>query len=154
LRVLEQAEYLTRRYHVVVTNPPYMGGKGMNAALKAYAEKNYPNSKSDLFAMFIERCCRLVVPEGVVAMITMQSWMFLSSFEKLRTWMLTEKTLLSMAHLGARGFDTIGGEVVSTTAFVLANKAMANYKGGFVRLVDGQSEAEKIAMFKEAVKAT
>ena len=124
----------------------------MNAELKAFAEKNYPNSKSDLFAMFIERCCRMSVSGGCVAMITMQSWMFLSSFEKLRAWMLGEKTLLTMAHLGARAFDTIGGEVVSTTAFVLSNRKIANYKGGFVRLVDGQSEAEKILMFKDAVK--
>lgn len=89
---------------------------------------------------------------GLVGMITMQSWMFLSSFEKLRAWMLGEKTLLTMAHLGARAFDTIGGEVVSTTAFVLLNRKLANYKGGFVRLVDGQSETEKIAMFMDAVK--
>lgn len=151
LRVLEAAEYLLPRYHVVVTNPPYMGGKGMNAELKAFAEKNYPNSKSDLFAMFIERCCRMSASCGFVGMITMQSWMFLSSFEKLRAWMLGEKTLLTMAHLGARAFDTIGGEVVSTTAFVLSNRKIANYKGGFVRLVDGQSETEKIAMMIDAI---
>ena len=128
-----------------------MGGKGMNTALKAFAEANYPNSKSDLFAMFFERCCALVVPNGFVSRVTMQSWMFLSSFEKLRAWLLSEKTLVSMAHIGARGFDTIGGEVVSTTAFVVCNAYLQNYKGGFVRLVDGVGEAEKIAMFKAAL---
>ena len=151
LTVLSEADYLTQKYHVVITNPPYMGGKGMNAQLKAFAEEKFPNSKSDLFAMFIERCCALAVPHGYVSMVTMQSWMFLSSFEKLREWLLEKKTILSMAHIGARGFDTIGGEVVSTTAFVLANAHLQDYKGGFVRLVDGVGEAEKIALFRNAV---
>ena len=151
LTVLSEADYLTQKYHVVITNPPYMGGKGMNAQLKAFAEEKFPNSKSDLFAMFIERCCALAVPHGYVSMVTMQSWMFLSSFEKLREWLLDKKTILSMAHIGARGFDTIGGEVVSTTAFVLANAHLQNYKGGFVRLVDGVGEAEKISLFHAAL---
>ena len=77
--------------------------------------------------------------------------MFLSSFEKLREWLLDKKTILSMVHIGARGFDTIGGEVVSTTAFVLANAHLQNYKGGFVRLVDGVGEAEKISLFHAAL---
>ena len=148
--VLNQADFLATKYHVVITNPPYMGGKGMNSQLKAFAEENYPDSKSDLFAMFIERCCALAVPYGYVSMVTMQSWMFLSSFEKLRIKLLDSKTILSMAHIGARGFDTIGGEVVSTTAFVLNNRHYADYKGSFIRLVDGVGEAEKVAMFMSA----
>ena len=136
---------------MVVTNPPYLGGKNMNNRLKAYAEENYEMSKRDLFAMFIERCAKRCGPNGTVAMITMQSWMFLSSFEDLRKWILNEKTILSMAHLGARAFDTIGGEVVSTTAFSLANTHVPNYRGGFARLVDGQSEAEKSKMMLEAL---
>ena len=151
LAVLREAAFLSPRYHVVVTNPPYLGGKNMNNRLKAYAEENYEMSKSDLFAMFIERCAKMCVPNGTVAMITMQSWMFLSSFEDLRKWILNEKTILSMAHLGARAFDTIGGEVVSTTAFSLANTHVPNYRGGFARLVDGQSEAEKSKMMLEAL---
>ena len=149
--LLSQADCLAPKYHVVVTNPPYMGSKGMNPGLKAFAEENYPDSKSDIFAMFIERCCALAVPYGYVSMVTMQSWMFLSSFEKLRIKLLDSKTILSMAHIGARGFDTIGGEVVSTTAFVLNNRHYADYKGSFIRLVDGVGEAEKIAMFKAAL---
>ena len=82
-------------------------------------------------------------------MITMQSWMFLSSFEKLREKVLNQNTILSMAHLGPRAFDTIGGEVVQTTAFTLSNVFIPGYQGAFFRLVDGNSEAEKAAMFKE-----
>lgn len=152
LDVINQAYYLSRKYHVVVTNPPYMGGKGMNADLKRFAERLYPDSKSDLFAMFIERCLELVQHQGTIGMITMQSWMFLSSFEKLRTKLLDENTILSMAHLGARGFDSIGGEVVQTTAFTMTNTLIPDYKGAFIRLVDGNNEAEKAAMFQEAVR--
>lgn len=151
-KVLCQADYLSQKYHVVVTNPPYMGGKGMNADLKRFAERLYPDSKSDLFAMFIERCLELVQHQGTIGMITMQSWMFLSSFEKLRTKLLDENTILSMAHLGARGFDSIGGEVVQTTAFTMTNTLIPDYKGAFIRLVDGNNESEKAAMFREAVR--
>lgn len=152
LKVLKQAAFLSPRYHVVVTNPPYLGGKNMNSRLKVFAEDNYPNSKSDLFAMFIERCAKMCVKHGNVAMITMQSWMFLSSFEDLRKAILNEKTLVTMAHLGARAFDTIGGEVVSTTAFTLLNGHVKDYRGGFIRLVDGQNEAEKARMLQEALR--
>lgn len=152
LAVIRQAEYLSPHYHVVVTNPPYMGSKGMNADLKKFAETKYSDSKFDLFAMFIERCLELVQKHGTIGMITMQSWMFLSSFEKLRTKLLDEDTILTMAHLGPRAFDTIGGEVVQTTAFTLTNTHIPDYKGAFLRLVDGNSEAEKSAMFKEAIR--
>ncbi|MBC8229663.1 BREX-1 system adenine-specific DNA-methyltransferase PglX [bacterium] len=121
LQVLRQADYLNPKYHVVIANPPYMGGKGMNGRLKAFAQDNYPDSKSDLFAMSIERNLDMAMRNGMVAMITMQSWMFLSSFEKFRERILNEDTILSMAHLGPRAFDSIGGEVVSTTAFVIEN---------------------------------
>ena len=151
LAVIRQAEYLSPHYHVVVTNPPYMGSKGMNTDLKKFAETKYSDSKSDLFAMFIERCLELVQKHGTIGMITMQSWMFLSSFEKLRTKLLDEDTILSMAHLGPRAFVTIGGEVVQTTAFTLTNTHIPDYQGAFLRLIDGNSEAEKSAMFKEAI---
>ncbi|NYT66106.1 BREX-1 system adenine-specific DNA-methyltransferase PglX [Alcaligenaceae bacterium] len=152
LKVLQQADYLSSKYHVVVANPPYMGGKGMNGRLGAWAKSQYPDSKSDLFAMFIERNLHLAIPQGKVGMITMQSWMFLSSYEKLRTFILDQHTILSMAHLGARAFDSIGGEVVSTTAFVLENKHKPEYKGAYLRLVDGNSEEEKSAMFLRAIQ--
>ena len=152
LQALRQADYLSPKYHVVIANPPYMGGKGMNGRLAAWVKDNYPNTKSDLFAMFIERNLDLAQKHGAVAMITMQSWMFLSSFEALRARLLGKSTLLSMAHLGARAFDSIGGEVVSTTAFVLENASRLNYKGGYLRLVAGNSECEKNDAIREAVK--
>ncbi|MCG9096685.1 BREX-1 system adenine-specific DNA-methyltransferase PglX [Laribacter hongkongensis] len=151
LKVLRMAEALGPRYAVVVANPPYMGGKGMNGRLSTWAKENYPNSKSDLFAMFIERNLDLTVTGGAVAMITMQSWMFLSSFEALRSRILNQHTIVSMAHLGARAFDSIGGEVVSTTAFVLENTHKPEYRGAYLRLVDGNSEAEKMEMMVTAI---
>lgn len=152
-RALRQAQALSKQYHVVIANPPYMGGKGMNSALSAWAKKSFPDSKSDLFAMFIERNLAMVCNKGYVAMITMQSWMFLSSFEKLRVKILDNHTIISMAHLGARAFDSIGGEVVSTTAFVLDEGHKPDYKGGFLRLVDGSNEAEKEAMLREIAQS-
>lgn len=151
MQALKQADYLSPKYHVVVANPPYMGSKGMNAGLKDFAKKQYSNSKSDFFAMFIERDLDLAMEKGMVAMITMQSWMFLSSFEKLRASILDDNTILSMAHLGPRAFDSIGGEVVSTTAFVLENAQHPDYKGAYIRLVDGNNEAEKDGMLRDVV---
>jgi type II restriction/modification system DNA methylase subunit YeeA len=147
LEVLHMADYLSPRYAVVVANPPYMGGKGMNTKLSDWAKTNFPKSKSDLFAMFIERNLDLTLPQGAVAMITMQSWMFLSSYEALRGRILNENTILSMAHLGARAFDSIGGEVVSTTAFVLEKYQRIDYCGVYKRLIEGNSEGEKNELF-------
>lgn len=152
LQVLKQADYLSPKYQVVVANPPYMGGKGMNSKLSAWVKNNYPDSKSALSATFIERNLNLSIRRGLVAMITMQSWMFLSSLETLRDLILEQKTILSMAHLGARAFDSIGGEVVSTTAFVLGNSNHIDYKSSYLRLIDGNSEAEKETAIREAIK--
>ena len=151
LTVLRMSEALSSKYHVVVANPPYMGGKGMNGPLGDYAKKEYPDSKSDLFAMFMERTLALAVKQGMMAMINMQVWMFLSSYEKLRGKLLSNATLLSMAHLGERGFDTIGGAVVSTTAFIFAKERHKDLKGDYVRLIDGRNEAEKASQFKDAM---
>ena len=151
LQVLRQADYLSPKYHVVIANPPYMGSKGMNGRLAAWAKDKYPTSKSNLFAMFIERNLDLAQKHGTVAMITMQSWMFLSSFEALRARVLGQNTLLSMVHLGAGAFDSIGGEVVSTTAFVLENAYKPDYQGVYIRLVDGDSEAEKMEILAKAI---
>ena len=151
LRALEQAEALTQRYHVVVANPPYMGSGAMNGALKQFAKDSYPDSKADLFAMFMERGFSLALPRAYAGMITMQSWMFLSSYEELRVTIVSRKTIVSMAHLGARAFDTIGGEVVQSTAFVLSNVVGEKYESAYFRLVDGNSEAEKSAHYLEAI---
>ena len=150
LRVLcplvEQARMLVQKYDVVVTNPPYMGGSGMNARLSDYVKKYYPDSKSDLFAVFIERCAQMDKCGGYQAMITQHAWMFLSSFEKLRAKLQLIDTV-NMAHLGARGFDEIGGEVVQTTSFVMRSSHTKGYKGTYCRLIDGDSETAKAEMF-------
>ena len=119
-------------------------------------KESFPEGKSDLFAAFIQRCTGLASKRGLSAMITMQSWMFLSSFEKLRRSLLCNQWIVSMLHLGTRAFDSIGGEVVSSTAFVIENvppsrRGTASTRcGSFVRIVDGKSEAEKIVMLDRA----
>ena len=140
--LVRQAEILAAKYDAVVANPPYMGSKGMNALVKKFAKDQFPDAKSDLFACFIERGYTLAKKAGYDAMVTMQSWMFLSSFEKMRERMLREKTIGTMAHLGARAFGSISGEVVQTTACVLQNRSPQGYKPVFFRLLDG-GEVEK-----------
>ena len=144
--LIEQARMLVQKYDVVVTNPPYMGGSGMNARLSDYVKKYYPDSKSDLFAVFIERCAQMDKRGGYQAMITQHAWMFLSCFEKLRAKLQLIDTV-NMAHLGARGFDEIGGEVVQTTSFVMRSSHTKGYKGTYCRLIDGDSEKAKAEMF-------
>ena len=144
--LIDQARMLVQKYDVVVTNPPYMGGSGMNARLSDYVKKVYPDSKSDLFAVFIERCAQMDKRGGYQAMITQHAWMFLSSFEKLRAKLQLIDTV-NMAHLGARGFDEIGGEVVQTTSFVMRSSHTKGYKGTYCRLIDGDSEKAKADMF-------
>ncbi len=150
--VLCMAVALSPKYHVVVANPPYMGAKGMNAALQGYAKTHFPDSRTDLFAMFMERSLRLARTRGMMAMINMQSWMFLSSFEKLRAKLLSKYSIKSLAHLGERAFDTIGGAVVSTTAFVFETQARPNFRADYFRLTEGRSEQEKAGQFLSAVR--
>lgn len=150
-RVLRYARILSSRYHVAIANPPYMGTKNMTGALAEFAQSNFANSKADLFAMFIERCQELVASKrGLVAMITMHSWMFLASFEKLRRRILAEAAPATMAHLGERAFDSIGGSVVATTAFVLQEGRPRTKESTYLRLVDGRNEWEKSAMARAA----
>lgn len=141
-----QAKLLSQKYEVVCTNPPYMGGSGMDKDLSNYVKKNYPDSKSDLFAVFIEKCGQMTKGNGYQAMITQQSWMFLSSFEKLRKKLLLTDTI-NMAHLGARAFDEIGGEVVQTTSFVLRKSHTENYNGTYCRLIEPKTQKGKEDMF-------
>jgi len=150
--VLDQSEYLARKYHIVVTNPPYLAPSSSDPVLQNFAKGQYPNSKTDTGTMFIERNLKFIPKNGYVAMITLQSWMFLSSFEKLRDEIINNRSILSMIHIGARGFDTIGGEVVSTTAYILSGeKGATGVKGQYVRLVDGQSEEEKSKALSVAI---
>lgn len=146
--LIRQAKLLVQKYDVVITNPPYMPPFSIQ---KKYVQKNYPDSKSDLFAIFIEKCHELTKKNAYQAMITMHSWMFLSSFEKLRKKLLKDNTIVNMAHLGARAFEDIGGEVVQTTAFVFSNAYVKNYQSNFKRLVDFNSQdAKKIEYLKGA----
>ena len=150
--LLTLARMLSPRYDVVVANPPYLGNSYLSDEMKRYAQDVYPDSKSDLFAMFLERGLTLVRPGGYSAMVTMQSWMFLSSFEKLREKLLKTKHLVSMAHIGPRGFDSIGGEVVQTTASVFQNQHDPEGWGEYLRLIDGGNEAEKEKMLIQAIE--
>ncbi|MEA4882755.1 MAG: BREX-1 system adenine-specific DNA-methyltransferase PglX [Clostridia bacterium] len=137
---------LAQKYDVVVTNPPYMGGRGMGAKLSKFVKKNYPDSKSDLFAVFVEKCGELLNATGYQAMITQHTWMFLSSYEKLRG-KLIHRDIVNMTHLGARAFEEIGGEVVQTTAFVLSKRNIADFEASYVRLVDYNSQQAKEKAF-------
>lgn len=140
------AQTLAQKYDVVCTNPPYMGSSGMGAKLSEYVKKYYPDSKSDLFAVFIERCGQMTAKKCYQAMITQHAWMFLSSFEKLRAKLLQMDTV-NMAHLGARAFDEIGGEVVQTTSFVLRKSHIQGCKGVYCRLIEPTTQKGKEDMF-------
>ena len=144
--LLAQAQILARQYDAVITNPPYMGASGMGARLSEYVKTNYPDSKSDLFAVFIERCGDLLDEKGYQAMITQHAWMFLSSFERLRA-KLQKEEMINMVHLGPRAFEEIGGEVVQTTAFVLQKYHLQSYKGSYARLIEPTTQDGKEAMF-------
>ena len=146
LPLVQVAQTLAQKYDVVVTNPPYMGASNMNSDLSEYVKKYYPDSKSDLFAVFIEVCSRMAKQNGYQAMITQHAWMFLSSFEKLREKMMLTETV-SMAHLGARAFEEIGGEVVQTTSFVRVRTHIDNYKGIYCRLIEPTTQQGKEEMF-------
>lgn len=148
-KLIRQAKLLSRKYDVVVTNPPYMGSSGMNAKLSKYVKDNYPDSKSDLFAVFIEQCGAMIKPNGYQAMITQHAWMFLSSYEKLREKIL-QKMIVNMAHLGPRAFEEIGGEVVQTTSFVLRNEFSNGYQGEYCRLIEPTTQKGKEDMFLSA----
>lgn len=141
--LVKQAKLLVKKYEVVITNPPYMAPSPKQ---KPYVKKHYPDSKSDLFAVFIEKCHSLTKQNAYQAMITMHSWMFLSSYEKLRN-KINKLDLINMAHLGARAFDEIGGEVVQTTMFVLSNTYTKDYKGIYCRLIEPTSEKGKEELF-------
>ena len=145
-RLIDIGETMARKYWVTCTNPPYAGTSNLSANVNNFVKKNYPDSKADLYAVFIERCRQMTVNNGFQAMITQHSWMFLSSFEKLREKMMLIETV-NMAHLGARAFEEIGGEVVQTTAFVRCANHVNSYKGTYCRLIEPTSQQGKEKMF-------
>ncbi|MET7396358.1 BREX-1 system adenine-specific DNA-methyltransferase PglX [Dactylosporangium sp. NPDC005572] len=137
-----------RRFHVVVANPPYLYASSMGATLTAWLRTHYPNARATLDVAFIERALELAVENGYAALVTMQSWMFLSSYKAFREQLLDGCRIVTMAHLGTRAFDAINGEVVSTTAFVMLNQRDVSSKGVYLRLVAGNSEVSKAAMLR------
>lgn len=145
-KLIDLGETMARKYWVTCTNPPYAGTSNLSANVNNFVKKNYPDSKADLFAVFIERCRQMTADNGYQAMITQHSWMFLSSFEKLREKMMLTETV-NMAHLGARAFEEIGGEVVQTTAFVRCANYVEGYKGTYCRLIEPTSQQGKEEMF-------
>ena len=137
-QLIDQARMLVQKYDVVVTNPPYMGGSGMNARLSDYVKKYYPDSKSDLFAVFIERCAQMDKRGGYQAMITQHAWMFLSSFEQMRKNLIANEQIVSLAHLGVGTFEDLNSKVVQSVAFILRSGAVKGYIGNYNRLFEKQ----------------
>lgn len=138
---------LTERYAAIVMNPPYMGGGNMNEVLGKYVKKNYEEGKADLFSVFMYLGMERLEKNGKQAQINMQSWMFLSSFEKLRHTFLTNYHLDNMLHLGPRTFDELSGEVVQNTAFVFTKDMPQEQGGTYYRLIDGKSCRAKEEIF-------
>ena len=146
LPLVQVAEALAQKYDVVVTNPPYRALADCSNKLNDYVKKDYPDSKSDLFAVFIESCSKMTKKVGYQAMITQHAWMFLSGFIKLRA-KLQSTDIINMAHLGPRAFEEISGEVVQTTSFVMRKSNIIKYLGTYVRLVKANSQDAKEEMF-------
>ncbi len=144
--ILKQSFILSMKYDIVVSNPPYMGNNSMNRTLSAYLKKNFPDSKADMYAVFIEKCQSLVAKNRYLAMITQHSFMFLSTYSKLREKIL-EQNIVNMIHLGARAFEEIGGEVVQTTSFIIQNCFINHYESKYSRLVDYNSQKTKEQAF-------
>lgn len=149
--VFAQTRYLARKYAAVVANPPYMGAKNMSSELKQFVQDHYEAGKADLFAAFILRNRQFIQHGAMLGMITMQSWMFLSSFEALRRKLLDSSSIETMSHLGAGAFDSIGGEVVSTTAFTLKNNSSSG-NGTYIRLVDVSGDDNQSKACVDAIK--
>ena len=152
MKRLRELSHLTKvlsaKYDVMITNPPYINPSSMETVVKDYAIKEYPNSKTDMFAMFMET--GFVKNNGYTAMINMHSWMFLASYEKLRRSVACSQAIITMAHLGTRAFESIAGEVVQTTSFVLRKGNLGGYQGVFCRLIDAPTQKEKEERFLSA----
>lgn len=140
-KLIDVGNTLSQKYHVVITNPPYMGASGMGDKLQKYIKDNYPDSKADIYSAFIEKNMKLSI--RYISMITQSTWMFQSRFESIRK-KLYGKLLVCMNHLGTRAFDEISGEVVQTTAFVYLNKPyICKFKSTFIKLTEYYGESAK-----------
>ena len=141
---------LTQKYAALCMNPPYMGSGRFDDVLSKYVKDNYTDAKADLFSVFMQMGMERLAPNGKMAQINMQNWMFLSSFEKLRKQFLTHYNIDNMLHLGPRTFDELSGEVVQNTAFVLSKHKPVEQGGVYYRLVEGNNCADKERLFLEA----
>lgn len=150
-RAIRQAQFLLPGYSAVVANPPYMGSKNMEDDLAIWADAAYPKTRYDLFAMFMERSLELIILGGVAALVTMQSWMFLSRFGGFRTDLLRQFSIQNMAHLGARAFESIGGEVVQVSATCIG-KERTEQLGTYLRLTEINSPADKARTIREVAR--
>ncbi|MFA5545856.1 MAG: BREX-1 system adenine-specific DNA-methyltransferase PglX [Sphaerochaetaceae bacterium] len=148
LQALCQVDYLSPRYHVVVANPPYMGGSNMNSKLSSYLKDNYPDVKSDLFSAFIVRNTELAVKQGQLGFMSPYVWMFISSYEKLRALLINQKTITSLIQLEYSGFD---GATVPICTFTFENRHKPNYKGAYIRLSDFRGAVNQAPKTLEAI---
>ena len=145
--LVQQAELLANHYDAVVANPPYMGSNGMNALVKQFAKVHFPDAKSDLFACFIERSYTLAKDSACNSIVTMQSWMFLSSFQKMRERMLREKTIQAMVQIGFNSFPSLNSKIALATVFSIANRRINEFAGTYVNLNDAPHSSDKEAVF-------
>ena len=144
--LLNQVRFLTRRYDAVVANPPYMGSQGMNATLKTLA-RSYPMGRQDLFAMFMERCFGLLKAGGTNAQVNMQSWMFLSSYDELRRWLVETKLIRGLMQIGYNSFPELNSKVVQCVAWSAQNRSVDGYIGSYIDLNKGAQSADKQQRF-------
>ncbi len=149
---IRQAVILRMQFDAVVANPPYMGGKGMNSALKEFAKREFPDSKSDLFAMFMERGFQWCKPLGFNAMVTMQSWMFLSSYQAMREKLLHDKTISSLLQIGYNSFPELNSKIAQACAFSIINKHIPTFTGCYINLNSAPQSADKNKIFLERTK--
>ena len=149
LQALRQADYLSPKYYVVITNPPYMGGKGMNGRLATWLKDNYADVKSDLFSAFIVRNTELTQPKGQLGFMSPFVWMFISSYEKLRSFFINQKTITSLIQLEYSGF---GGATVPICTFTVENANHPELKGGYIRLSDFRGSENQAPKTLEAIQ--
>lgn len=147
LRVLEQAGALQKSYHLIIANPPYMGSGNMNFNLKKASSRIYPKTKADLFAMFIERGLQLVSDGGQIAFVTLQNWMFLSSFTLMRKDLLLQYRISSCLHVGYNSFPELNSKIAQAVAFVVQKSPEADWRGCYFDLNSVSQSADKEQVF-------
>lgn len=147
LPLVQQAALLSTQFDSVVANPPYLGLKGMNTEVKGFAKREFNRSKSDLFAIFMERGLALCKPTGHMSMVTMQGWMFLSSFEEMRKWIISNRAISSLIQIGFNSFPEMNSKIAQACAFSIAGVALREFVGEYINLNDADQSADKNDVF-------